>query len=100
MYRGIGEAFPPGTPKHYVERALVEKAGAEYSGQIEATSGYPLEHNVHTYHYQKPIYLRFLHNGSYVIAVFYDENDRVKKEVRTVDGRTMEGITISGPTGL
>lgn len=98
--KGLQNAFPPGTPRDYVEKALIGKGGAIYKGKVEITHAYPDEHNVHKYEYRQPFYLRFLHDGRYTIGIFYDENNLVKKEVKTVDGRTISGITVSGPTGL
>lgn len=91
------EAFPPGTPKQYVDKALIDKAGAESQGKIDVSYAYPREHNVYSYEYQKPFYLRFLHDGRYVITIFYDQNDKVKDKVKMIDGRVMRGILISGP---
>lgn len=100
MQKGLLEAFPPGTPRNLVEKALIEKGGAEYKGKLEGMYSYPNENNAHGYHYKKPFYLRFLHDGSYRISIFYDENERVKKEVITIEGKPRDAISISGPTGL
>ena len=100
MRKGLLEAFPPGTPRALVEKALIKKGGAVHKGKISGMYSFPNETNVHSYRYTKPIYLRFLHDGSYVITVFYDENDLVKRNVITRDGVQRDSIEISGPTSL
>lgn len=100
MHRGLLEIFPEGTPREYVEEVLIRRGGATYRSKLEGMYSFPDEDNVHGYHYQKPFYLRFLHDGSYTITIFYDQANRVKKEVITIDGQKRNSISISGPTGL
>lgn len=100
MQQTMSEIFPPGTSKDFVEKSLIEKGGATYKGKIDIMHTFPGESNVHSYEYRKPFYLRFLHNGRYVITIFYDENNRMKNKVKMSDGRVVAGILISGPGAL
>jgi len=103
MGKELMKVFPPGTSRDFVHRALVEKGGAKYEGQIKPSDlsyTYFEANNVHKYRYRRPFYLRFLHDGRFTIVIHYDENDRVKSKLTTRNGKTRNPISVSGPTGL
>lgn len=86
----LNETFPVGTDKAFVERALIDEAGAKYKKKIEGTYNYPNEKNIHQYIYKRPFWRRGLTDGAYLISIFFDENSRVNER----------GIQMSGPDSL
>lgn len=100
IHNGLLQAFPPGTSKEFVEKSLIEKGGAKFIGKFDGRYSFPDEKEVYTYRYQKPFYLRFLHDGKYTITIYYDESKKVKEDLFDKYGNKRNPINISGPTGL
>lgn len=103
MAEGLKIIFPEGTSRDYVHRVLVEKGGVTYEGQMDNVFNENFTRNAHQYRYQKPVYLRFIHNVKYLITIFYDGNDKHLTDIIPTESghQTREwypAILISGPT--
>ncbi len=99
----LNNIFAPGTDRAFVEKMLIDVAGAQKVKEFDLVKTYEgyITYDFDTekykesavYYYKRPFIYRVMHlfltDGAYVIAVNYDKNNRVI-------GR----ITLSGPTGL